>query len=263
LGVPFSAAASSFALAFLFDLIALAPMIAIAALAAGASTGLSAPVLVAGGIALAVVTGAILFALPHLFHLVAWFLDRLVTLTRGRFVRWKEAWAAAEEDIRIARRSGIYFRMLVLSILVRVAKYGSLYVFLYALINPLGYGFPKLPVPRVFLGLCSAELAASLPISGIAGFGAYEGAWALVFQLLGFPADIAKLTSISHHLFTQVYGYSVGALALALLLLPVFKRDRMVDRQPWRPITAWRFYARVAAASAAVLALLGLAYRAF
>ena len=68
-------------------------------------------------------------------------------------------------------------------------------------------------------------MAASLPISGIAGFGAYEGAWAGVFILLGFPAAMAKATSLSHHLVTQLYGYLIGiASILTLLALPARRR---------------------------------------
>ena len=129
---------------------------------------------------------------------------------------------STEREIRGAREAGIYGSLLLLSICVRAFKYGSLYVLLFALVAPLGYALEQLSVPKVFLGLCSAELAASLPISGIAGFGAYEGAWALVFNLLGFER-IAEITSISHHLITQVYGYTLGGVALLVLLLPVFK----------------------------------------
>jgi len=225
LGVPFGAAASSFALSFVFDMIALAPMIVVAAVAA-AGTGFSPATLVAGGVLLALITGVVLYALPPLFRVSGRLLAALTRWTRGRAAPLQTAWEAAERDIRRAREAGIYGRMLWLSVLVRLTKYGSLYVFLFALIGPLGYGFARLSVPKVFLGLCSSEFAASLPISGIAGFGAYEGAWTVSFQLLGFPARIAQLTSVSHHLFTQVYGYSLGALALLVLLLPWFKRGR-------------------------------------
>jgi len=224
LGIPFSAATSSYALAVLFDFIALAPMIALAALGVAASNELSPGMLLAAGSLLAVLTLMVLIALPRLFHLVRWTLERLVRLTHGRFATWRDAWARAEEDIIRARRAGIYLRMFILSVLVRVGKYGALYFFLYALARPMGYALKQLSVARVFIGLCASELAASTPVSGIAGFGAYEGAWALVFRLLGFPRHFAEVTSISHHLFTQAYGYSLGALALLLLLLPVFRR---------------------------------------
>ena len=81
----------------------------------------------------------------------------------------------------------------------------------------------------MLVGLVAAESSASLPVSGIAGFGAYEGVWAFTFEFLGFPEKIAQLTAISHHLFTQLYGYSIGALALMLLLLPIASRARATN----------------------------------
>jgi glycosyltransferase AglD len=201
LGVPLGAATSSFALAFLFDLIGL----------------------IAGSGILAAITVSILLTLPRLFRVAA----RVSSGLRLLPARWREKLAEvfenAGDDTLKAQKAGAYGPVLVLSILIRAAKYGSLFVFLYALLAPRGYTLAQMGVSRVFLGLCAAEAAASTPVSGIAGFGAYEGTWALVFELLGFPGDIAKLTSISHHLFTQVYGYSLGALALLVLLLPCFK----------------------------------------
>lgn len=223
LGVPLGAATSSFALAFLFDMIALVPLILLAAWFAGAAGTLPPAGLIAGSAVLAAVTIGILYGLPWLFGRAGRILRHLRLLPE----RWREKTAAvledAGEDTLKAQRGGMYLRLLVLSILVRAAKYGSLYMFLYALLAPRGYGFAQLGVSRVFLGLCASEAAASTPVSGIAGFGAYEGTWAFVFELLGFPGDIAKLTSISHHLFTQVYGYSLGALALLVLLVPWFR----------------------------------------
>lgn len=223
LGIPFGAAAASFALSFVFDLIALAPLILIAALLVGVSTGISSTVLFTGGCVFALILLLVLFALPRLFHAVTIILNKLVSLSKGKLNKCREAWVTAEEEIQKARAAGIYSKLIVLSLLVRITKYGSLYFLLFALMNPLGYSLRELNIGKVFTGLCAAEFTASLPISGIAGFGAYEGTWAFVFQVLGFPGHIAKLTSVSHHLFTQVYGYLLGVIALLILLLPVFK----------------------------------------
>ena len=125
--------------------------------------------------------------------------------------RLHDALVDTGRNMMLAREQGIYWRIFALSLGVRCCKYLSLYVLLLALVLPLGFTVQSFPLPKVFLGLCSAELAASLPISGIAGFGVYEGAWTLVFRLLGYSERIAVLTSISHHLLTQVYGYSLGA----------------------------------------------------
>ncbi|MCB0337731.1 MAG: PD40 domain-containing protein, partial [Bdellovibrionales bacterium] len=57
-----------------------------------------------------------------------------------------------------------------------------------------------------------------LPFSGIAGFGLYEGTWAVVFRYLGLDGGVADVTAISHHLFTQVYGYLLGMIGFSALL---------------------------------------------
>jgi len=234
LGVPFGAATSSFLLAFVFDMVALAPLILAAGLAAGAATRIPLGMLYAGGLVLAVGTVAVLFALPHLFGWVTRFFDKLVREPGKRLRLLRDKWVEAGREIQRARRAGIYLKLFVLSLLVRIGKYGALYVLLFALIGPLGYGLRELSVGKVFIGLCSAELAASLPVSGIAGFGVYEGTWAVVFELLGFPGHIAKLTSLSHHLLTQLYGYLLGALALLVLMLPVFNKEKGRKRRALR-----------------------------
>ena len=84
----------------------------------------------------------------------------------------------------------------------------------------MGIGPRDLLPASVFWGVCAAEVAASLPVSGLAGFGAYEGAWTIAFYNLGLTKELAAMTGVAHHLFTQVYGYSIGVLALLVLLLP-------------------------------------------
>ncbi len=220
LGVPFSAAASSFAIAFLFDVLALAPMLLLAAALAGSVAGIAPGTLVLASGVLFVLGAVVLFALPTVTRWAV----RL--LRHARFVpeRLRHALDDALSDtageLDRVRRGGIYGKVFALSLMVRLCKYASLYVLLYALVEPLGYGLDALPAPQVLLGLVVPEMAASLPVSGIGGFGAYEGAWAYVFGLLLFPTDLAALTAVSHHLFTQVYGALLGAAALLALLAP-------------------------------------------
>jgi len=222
LGVPFGAAAASFALAFLFDIIALVPLLLVAALCSVATAGVPGWLLVSGSLVVAVVSLSVLFAMEPVLRLGTSLFSRLPMSPEGRCQKLFGHWQAAEQEIHRAKEAGIYWKLLLLSAGVRVFKYTSLYVLLVGLVMPLGYTLSQLSIPRVFVGLCASELAASLPISGIAGFGAYEGTWALVFDLLGFK-NIAQITSVSHHLVTQVYGYGLGVLALLVLLLPVFR----------------------------------------
>ncbi len=228
LGGPFGAAASSFALSCIFDIFSLACLIILAVVVV--SSGLISPVIMGmGGGVLALGSIAVLLLLPRMLDVTARICSWLPFIPERYRIPLQQAMIEASRDVKQARRKRIYWRVLFLSLGVRCCKYLSLYVLLLALVLPLGIALSDFPLAKVFLGLCSAELAASLPISGIAGFGAYEGAWVLVFQLLGYSERIAALTSISHHLLTQVYGYTLGALALLVLLLPAFKRSNMKE----------------------------------
>jgi len=223
LGVPFGAAVSSFALAFIFDIIALALLIICVALIVSAAV-LSPMLIVLSGVALGVLSIVILYKMPILFITVGKIIDRVTWIPAPRRTVWQKALDSAATDVRQAYEAGVYLQILIISLCVRLCKYLSLYVLLLALVHQFGLGLEQFPFPKVFLGLCTAEFAASLPISGIAGFGVYEGAWALVFQMLGYSQKIAILTSLSHHLITQIFGYSLGAIALLILLLPCFSR---------------------------------------
>lgn len=227
LGIAFGAAASSFAYDFVFDMVSLALLIILAVLVQ--SSGLiSIPAVIGGGVVLGGVSMGVLLVLPVLLRAGARVCLALTLISAAVRQKLHDALLDTGRNLDLAREQGIFWRIFVLSLGVRCCKYLSLYVLLLALVLPLGYSIPDFPPAKVFLGLCSAELAASLPVSGIAGFGVYEGAWAMVFQLLGYPERIAVLTSISHHLLTQVYGYSLGGLALLILLLPICKRETML-----------------------------------
>ena len=245
LGVPFGPAASSFALAFIFDMIAMAPLIALAAIWAGVAAGIPTGPLLIGGAVIMILTVVVLVILPACIRLGARILNFLRWPSEARRKKWRIALLDAEHDIIKANKSGIYLRLLFLSMLVRFCKYGALYVFLFALVVPLGYGFAELSVPKVFIGLVSAEFSASLPISGIAGFGAYEGTWAFIFRLLGFPAAFADITAIAHHLFTQLYGYLLGVLGVLILLLPAFRKKKLDEPRELSLDSPLVFYWRV------------------
>lgn len=258
LGIPFGPAASSFAYSFLFDIISLAFLIILAVL--WQSSGVFSPAALFGGAAGIGLAGiAILLALPYILRMMATVSTKIPMASQIFRQRLHNALQEAGDTMAAAREQGVFWRVLALSLGVRSCKYLSLYVLLLALVLPMGFTRESFPLAKVFLGLCSAELAASLPVSGIAGFGAYEGAWALVFQLLGYPERIAVLTSISHHLLTQVYGYSLGAFSLLLLLLPWFKKTALPEaairknRDPW-------FWAKCLAALTGTAALAALIY---
>lgn len=248
LNIPFGAAASSFAHDFIFDMISLALMVT-AAVLIQSSAMISPLIIVAGSFVLAAGSIAVLLLLPTILRVLAGLAPAVPLFSPKVKEAVRGSLAETARNVVITRAEGVFWRILALSLGVRFCKYFSLYVLLLGLVAPLGYDGGDFPLAKVFLGLCSAELAASLPISGIAGFGVYEGAWVLVFQMLGYPERIAALTSISHHLLTQVYGYSLGALALLVLLLPLpFGRGREAMSRCASPAGFWGAFAGAAVA---------------
>lgn len=248
LGIPLAAAMSTFSITFVFEILALSPLIVLAAWRTSGGGALPVSGLLSGGLVLLGVTGAILAVMPWGFGVAATAMRRW--WPRGE--RWRERIAMLLEQtgagVRRVQAAGLYGRVLALSVLLRLGKYASLYVFLYALLSPMNYEWSDLDPARVFLGLCASEMAASLPISGIAGFGVYEGTWAVVFQLLGFAPEIAKMTSIAHHLFTQAWGYGIGIAALFLLMLPVWSRRVAAPARSAVRDRPLLFYAKLVAA---------------
>ena len=254
LRVPLPAATSSFAAALVLDVVALGPLLVAAGLWAGRGAGLEGAVLAGAGVVLGAASVLVLAGLPTVLRVG----ERLATGHEAHAVVGMAGQAAAafRAELERLREAAVYGRLLVLSILVRLAKYASLYVFLFALLAPRGYGLADLPVVKVFVGILAAEMAASLPVSGIAGFGAYEGTWAFVFERFGFPGAIARLTSVAHHLFTQAYGYGLGGAALLLLLLPVWTAPAGRGERPGRREGLAAFGGKLAAFVVAVLLLL-------
>ncbi len=230
LGVPFGAATASFALAFVFDILAFGFLIILAALFIS-STVLSTSVIIGGGVVLLILCLVVLLLLPHLLQFAAILASRLPLIGKNNREKLSDAFKTAKKSIIDTKKAGIFCQVLFLSFGVRCFKYLSLFVLLLALMIPAGYEAEVFDLPRVFLGLCSAELAASLPVSGIAGFGVYEGTWTLVFQLLGFPEKMAMISSVSHHLITQIYGYTIGVVALIILWVPFFSFQQSSMKQ--------------------------------
>ena len=251
LGVPFGAAASSFAIAFLYDIIAVIPLLAIAAfIVAGTMAEISQVTVVGGCLALLVIVVIILRMIPFMGDKVGGWLSQRFGEEKG-MGKLGVSFVSAATEMRLCRKVGIEFRVFILSIAVRLMKYGGMYWLLYAMLQPEGYGLGDLSVAKVMIGLLMPEAAASLPISGIGGFGAYEFTWSLTFEMLGFPEGLAKLTSISHHLVTQLYGWGLGGICLLILMLPRFKKP-LQDAGESHVASSKTFYIRLFAASAVV-----------
>ena len=212
---PIEDSVSSLAIAFLLDLVALAPLVLAALLVVGGGSLVPASVawttsLILGGAGVV----AVFVAGPASRAASRWLAHRAPAPWRSSAaVRLHRLGESFDE----ARRNRVLVPALALSLVVRLCKYGSAYCLVLSLLIPLGYSMAELGVLRIFLGSVAAEVAASLPVHGLAGFGTYEAAWTLTLEELGYPRDHAVISGLLAHAITQGVEYVLGGGALVWL----------------------------------------------
>ena len=229
LKVELKACFSSLAFAFIFDIIALVPVFALAILVHGLTKGQGHQMLWAVLGLLGVVGLAALFLMEKALDLAAWVLGRLAHGGHGGLRRLlarvgEEAQKIAGDVVKV-KQSGVYGRVLLLSVLVRLAKYLGLYVLVLGLAGRWGQEVASaLSLPLTLFALVASEATAALPISGIAGFGAYEGVFMAVLRQAGLTAKAAAMIPFGLHMITQTIDYTLGGLCLVYITL-IKKRD--------------------------------------
>jgi uncharacterized membrane protein YbhN (UPF0104 family) len=217
-GRPTEDALASLFLAVLFDVVALTPLLFLAALIVGGIADFSLPLLVTVTISLAAVACIVMWAAaPIGTWLANW-------IGLGHPVAWRAQLAQLAERTANALREAysrhIIVPVLLLSMVIRLCKFGGYCFLVLAIMAPLGYTVGETGIFRIFLGVVGAELAAALPIHGIAGFGTFEAAWALSFSQLGFSTEHAILSGILAHAVSQLVEYSLGSGALLYVMRP-------------------------------------------
>lgn len=216
LGLPVEAAIASFALSFVLDSLALAPLLVAAIVMVG--TAPWPPVALVGGSLLILVGSALaLVALGPGLRLAAGAAARLP----GVLARAAAPLGRAAEEVRHLDVRRVLLPALGLSLLLRLAKYGAYYCLLQALLAGQGQAWWSLDFLRVFLSVAGAELVASLPLPTIASLGPYEAAGAVGFAYwLGLPKELATLAAAAFHGLSQLHDYGLGLLALLWIMAP-------------------------------------------
>ncbi len=225
----FESATSTFVVAFLFDFITLSPFLVLSILAVGfRATSMPLTALLLLSVFFFGLMVLILWKLAEIFVVVEKFLQTLFRALKWERKRWtrlvlEKIQSTRQHLLRIQDRN-IFFPLFLLSLVIRAAKYGALYVLLFSLLRFHGITLRSLSMWKTILGITGAELTSALPIKGIAGFGTWESAWALAFQLMNFDARLAILSGIGVHLLTNLFEYSMGILAILVLALLLLKR---------------------------------------
>ena len=122
-------------------------------------------------------------------------------------------------DVVKVKGKKVFGRVLVMSVGIKLGKYLSLYLLLMGIAGQWPEAAAGLSFHVVLFALVAAEATASLPVSGIAGFGAYEGVMTATLRQAGLSAGQAAMTPFGLHLTTQALDYSLGGLALLYLSL--------------------------------------------
>ena len=229
LGLPLEAGVASFALSFILDTLAVAPLLVLALLAVG-NAPLPPAVLVGGSLVILAGSVAALWVLAPLLRVGAAAAGRLP----GPIGRMAPLFRAAAGEVARRERARILVPALGLSLLLRLAKYGAYYCLLQALLVSQGQSWGSLSFLRVFLSVAGAELAASLPLPTIMSLGPYEAAGAAGFAFwLGLPRELATLAVTAFHGLSQVHDYGFGLLAWIWIM--VARPRRPGERAPDRP----------------------------
>ncbi len=127
-------------------------------------------------------------------------------------------------DLKTVKSSGAYPFVVSLTFLLRLAKYGSLYLLLLAVVAQWGLGREDINLAISSVSFILAEATASLPISGFMGFGAYESAWSIIMKLGGNKIPATLSLALIVHLLTQVVGYTIGLVGAIAFLLPFLRK---------------------------------------
>ena len=228
LKISFNTATSSFIVAFVYDFISLSPFLILAILAVGfGTTSLSTPLMLLFSVLFLVIMLVLYWQLLGLCRI-------LLTIYRIFLRKIKcdqQKWAVVSveklqltvTDISQIRKRRTDLPVFLLSIGIRMAKYGSLYVLLFALLQVHGYTLGSLSIWKTILSITGAEMTGFLPIKGLGGFGTWESAWAGMQSLLGFESRIAVISS-GIHIVTNLFEYILGLLSILYLALPFSKK---------------------------------------
>lgn len=222
LKVDLSAGVSSFAYSFVFDIFGMLPLLLTAVWLHGQNGGQAGwplyalvGVLAAGGV-------AALFLLERILAWAGILAERAAGRLGGKTADWAAKAAEQAEamaaDVAKVRAAGVFWPLLLLSVAVRMCKYIGLYLLIIGIASHFGPQVAGgLGFGLVLFALLAAEATASLPISGIAGFGAYEGVMGATLLAAGLSQTQAAMIPFGLHLTTQVIDYSLGGLALLFL----------------------------------------------
>jgi hypothetical protein len=231
--VTTAAAAATFIVSFVLDLLTLGPLLLLAvavrfgvAAAAGGSR-LSLGWIAAFAAVFLAATAAAAWWLGPLVRAVArWPRALAHGREQGGWARGADFLERIAASLEAVRGGGALIRLLAVSFAIRIAKYAALFALTKALLVGAGVSAPHPDLWDLIIGISATELIATLPIPALGQFGVWEGGMVGVLLLMGFSREPATLVAFGLHGITTAFEYLAALLAMGgVLLLPRQRRD--------------------------------------
>jgi uncharacterized membrane protein YbhN (UPF0104 family) len=227
----FEVATSSFVVAFVFDFLTLSPFLIVAILAVGLGTTVVSSTTT---ILISIVFFMFIFIILWKLIEISSFIVNAIAFMVNKFGWEDRRWARVTieklrftiESLKQIKTKKIYWKLFGLSMLMRLAKYGTLHVLLASLLKTHGFTLKTLNFWKTILGITGAELTSALPIKGLGGYGTWESAWALTFRLMDFEPRLAIISGLGVHLITNLFEYSLGIISIIILVLPLIRKAK-------------------------------------
>lgn len=234
---PFEAAASSFVIAFVFDFLTLTPFLVLSILIVGLNAyAISNSLMLILAVIFFIMVMLVLWKLVPFIRHLGKMLQSILRITRLDQKEWAKLILhkidMTTKDLVSIQEKQVMWPVLFISLLLRLAKYGSLYFLLYSLLHSHSFTLKKLSFFKTILGITGAEFSSVLPIKGIGGFGTWESAWALTFKLLDFTPNLAILSGLGVHLITNLFEYALGIVSLIIISMPFIRTAAAQIKSP-------------------------------
>ena len=231
---PLEIGVSTLMVVLIFDLVIVFSLILISIIIVGINTyTISSVSVIAVAVVLLAISFLILFYLSNIIDLVLIAYRKLLTrfkVSEAKLIfRIYKKLLDININLRLIKAKKIYWKVYLSSIATRVLKFTSYYLIIHAILYPMGYNFSDLNYWVILLATVAAEISAVLPTHALAGFGTYEGAFALAFIILGFSQEISIIVGFSYHLVVLLFTVILGIVAMIIISMPFYriKKDKL------------------------------------
>jgi len=225
---PLEVGVSTLMVALIFDLAIVFSLIVISIIIAGINTySISSVSVILIAAALLAASMLILLYLANIIDLILIAYKKLLNRSRvqeNRLIyRIYKKFVDINKNLKIIRGRKIYWKVYLSSIAIRMLKFAAYYLIIHAILAPMGYSFSDLNFWVILLATVAAEISAVLPTHALAGFGTYEGAFALAFIMLGFTEEIAIIVGFTYHLVVLLYTVMLGIISIIIISMPFYR----------------------------------------